>query len=52
MGRSGCEARSFFVFRLYVSNAALKMDAKLEIEVDVEGSVDMMGWGEGMTAWR
>jgi hypothetical protein len=26
----------------------LKMDAKLEFEVDVEGSVDMMGWGEGM----
>jgi hypothetical protein len=35
---------------LYVSNAVLKMDAKLEWEVDVEGIVDMMavkkrGWG-------
>jgi hypothetical protein len=32
---------------LYVSNAALKMDTKLDCEVDVEGTVDMMVRGEG-----
>ena len=41
LGRRGCEARSVFVLRLYVSKAALKMARKLEYEVDVEGSVDM-----------
>ena len=46
LGRSGCEARSSLVLRLYVSSAALKMDAKLEREVDVEGTVDMMIRGE------
>jgi hypothetical protein len=29
----------------------LKMDAKLEFEVDVEGSVDMMDRGEGRDSW-
>ena len=48
LGRSGCEARSFFVLRLYVFNAALKMDTKLDCEVDVEGTVDMMVRGEGV----
>ena len=43
----GCEARSFFVLRLYVSNAALKIDTKLDCEVDVEGTVDMLVRGEG-----
>ena len=47
MGRSGWEARSYFVLRLYVSNAALKMDTKLEREVDVEGAEDMVVRGEG-----
>lgn len=47
MGRRGCEARSFLVLCLYVSNAALKMDSKLECKVDVEGSVDMIVCGEG-----
>ena len=42
VGRSGCEVRSFLVLRLYVSNAALKMDTKLECEVDAEGTVVMM----------
>jgi hypothetical protein len=32
---------------LYVSNAALKMDIKLECDVDVEGTVDMMVRGGG-----
>ena len=43
MGRSGWEARSFLVLRLYVSNAVLKMDAKLDCEVDVEGEVGAVG---------
>jgi hypothetical protein len=47
VGRSGCEARSFLVLCLYVSNAALKMDTKLEREVDVAGTADMMVRGEG-----
>ena len=47
VGRSGWEARSFFVFRLYVSNAALKTETKLDCEVDVEGTADMMVRGEG-----
>ena len=38
--------RSFLVLCLYVSNAALKTDTKFECEVDVEGSVDMMGSGD------
>ena len=38
--------RSFLVLCLYVSNAALKADTKFECEVDVEGSVDMMGSGD------
>jgi hypothetical protein len=42
LGRRGCEARSFLVLHLYMSNAVLKMDARLEWEVDVEGIVDMM----------
>ena len=42
LGRSGCEAKSFLVLRLYDSKAALKMGAKSECEVDVEGAVDMM----------
>lgn len=46
MERSGCEARSFFVLRLYDSKAELKMGRKLECEVDVEGPVDMMDGGE------
>ena len=41
-GRRGCEARSLLVLRLYFSRAALKMDTKLECEVEVEGSVDMV----------
>ena len=47
VGRSRWEARSFFVFRLYVSNAALKTETKLDSEVDVEGTADMMVRGEG-----
>ena len=47
VGRSGWEARSFLVFRLYVSNAALKTETKLDCEVDVEGTADMMVRGEG-----
>jgi hypothetical protein len=51
LGRSGCETKSFLVLRLYDSKAALKMDAKLDCEVDVEGAlstgaVDMMDRGE------
>ena len=42
LGSSGCEARSFLVLRLYDSKEALKMDTKLDCEVDVEGVVDMM----------
>ena len=38
--------RSLLVLCLYVSNAALKTDTKFECEVDVEGSVDMMGSGD------
>ena len=34
------------VLCLQDSNAALKMDAKLECEVDVEGTVDMIDCGE------
>ena len=41
-GRSGCEAKSLLVLCLYSSKAALKTDTKLECDVDVEGSVDMM----------
>ena len=44
VGRSGCETRSFLVLCLYVSNAALKTDTKLEcvvVLVDVEGTEDM-----------
>jgi hypothetical protein len=43
---------SFFVLRLYVSKAALKIEANLESEVDVEGSEDMMGLGDVMIVWR
>jgi hypothetical protein len=46
MGRSGCETRSFFVLSLYISNAALKMDTKLDCVVDVEGTDDMTVRGE------
>ena len=49
MGRSGWEARSFLVFRLYVSNAALKMDTKLEWGVDVEGMTADM---PSASSWR
>jgi hypothetical protein len=41
VGRSGWEARSFLVFRLYVSIAALKTETKLDWEVDAEGTADM-----------
>jgi len=33
------------VLRLYVSKAALKMEAKLECGVDVDGAVDMVKTG-------
>ena len=42
LGRSGSEARSFLVLRLYDSREALKMVAKFDWKVDVEGTVDMM----------
>jgi hypothetical protein len=38
--------------RLCVSNAALKMDTKLECDVDVEGTADMMVRGEGLRCSR
>jgi hypothetical protein len=50
--RSGCEARSFLVLRLYDSKAELKMGTKLECEVDAEGPVDMMDRGEERDGWR
>jgi hypothetical protein len=45
-GRSGCEVRSFLVFTFAKFRPALNMDAKLEFEVDVDGSVDMVNGGE------
>ena len=35
---SGCERRSFFVFFSYALTAALKMDWKLEEDVDVDAT--------------
>jgi hypothetical protein len=46
VGRSGWEARSLLVFRLYVSNAALNTETKFDCEVDVEGAMDMVVRGE------
>ena len=51
LGRSGCDVRSLSVLRLYVSNAALKMDTKSKCEVDVEGTADIMDCGEGSDSW-
>ena len=42
IGRSGCLRRSCLVFRLYFSKATLKMEEKLECEVDVEGTADIV----------
>ena len=39
------------VLRLYDSKAALNMEAKLEFEVDVEGSVDMIDCREERDSW-
>ena len=47
VGRSGWETRSFLVFCLYVSNAALNTEIKLDCEVDAEVEVDMLVRGEG-----
>ena len=42
---------SFLVLCLQDFRPALNMDAKLEFEVDVDGSMDMMNSGEEGDSW-